>query len=271
MINQETLDGLKNIGLNLYERKLYSTLLARGTATVGELSELASVPRSRAYDVLESLATKGFVIINNSKPLKFVVIPPQEAMKKTKKILRDDHEKDIEKINQFMKSESITKLNELYTKGVSLINPAELSGSFKGEYSMNMHLTTLVDNAKKSIDIITTEKGLETLYSNHEDTLKNAADKGIKIRIIAPITKGNEKITDAIKEFAEFKNTQENKNISGIPLGKMTLIDHEHTVFGLTDDKDTHSSQEVSFWTNSNHFTRNFAKNTFELIWKQLD
>ena len=271
MISSETLDGLKNIGLNLYERKLYSALLARGTATVGELSELASVPRSRAYDVLESLATKGFVIINNSKPLKFVVIAPQEAMKKAKKMLRDNHEKNLDKIDTFIDSKHLQELSELYSKGVSLINPADLSGSFKGEYSMNMHLGTLVDNAEKSIDIVTTEKGLSTIHTNHFDALKKAAEKGIKIRLIAPVTKENQKVADEIKDFAELKNINDSKNKSNIPVGKMTLIDNNHTIFGLTDDKSTHASQEVSFWTNSDHFTNNFAKTSFELIWKHLD
>ena len=66
MISQQTLDALKGIGLNLYERKLYASLLARGTSTAGELSEMATVPRSRSYDVLESLADKGFVVVQHA-------------------------------------------------------------------------------------------------------------------------------------------------------------------------------------------------------------
>ncbi|MBM3304269.1 MAG: TrmB family transcriptional regulator, partial [Candidatus Aenigmarchaeota archaeon] len=56
----ESLDALKSIGLNLYERKIFVALLAKGVATAAEVSEIASVPRSRSYDVLESLADKGF-------------------------------------------------------------------------------------------------------------------------------------------------------------------------------------------------------------------
>ena len=271
MISQETLDKLKNIGLNLYERKLYSSLLARGTATVGELSELASVPRSRAYDVLESLESKGFVIINHSKPLKFVVIPPKDALKKSKTILTDTHNNNLGKIDKFIESDSIKELNNLYDQGVALINPADMSGSFKGEYSMNMHISSLVDDAKDSIDLMTTEKGLESLEENHFDVMKKAAQKGIKIRIIAPITKNNRKIADKFAEFTTIKNISDNTDELELPIGKLTVIDKTHTILGLTDDKKTHSSQNVSFWTKSDHFTDNFAKNTFEMVWKQLE
>ena len=66
-----TLDALKSIGLNLYERKIFVSLLTKGVATAAEVSEMANVPRSRSYDVLESLAEKGFVLVQPSKPIKY--------------------------------------------------------------------------------------------------------------------------------------------------------------------------------------------------------
>ena len=60
------LDTLKSIGLNLYERKIFVALLAKGVATAAEVSEIANVPRSRSYDVLQSLAEKGFVLVQPS-------------------------------------------------------------------------------------------------------------------------------------------------------------------------------------------------------------
>ena len=45
LASQKVLDSLKGIGLNLYERKLWVALLARGTSTAGELSAMATVPR----------------------------------------------------------------------------------------------------------------------------------------------------------------------------------------------------------------------------------
>ena len=56
--------------LNLYEVKIWTALLSRGVSTAGELSDIANVPRSRTYDVLESLEKKGFIIMKLGKPIK---------------------------------------------------------------------------------------------------------------------------------------------------------------------------------------------------------
>src|SRR3989304_2084439 len=90
--SQHVLDALKQIGLNLYERKLWVALLLRGSATAGELSSLSKVPHSRTYDVLESLAEKGFVMVQTAKPLKYMAIPPTEALERAKKKLREDYD-----------------------------------------------------------------------------------------------------------------------------------------------------------------------------------
>ena len=60
IVKDELLSNLRRyFDLNLYEVKLWAALLSRGVSTAGELSDIADVPRSRSYDVLESLEKKG--------------------------------------------------------------------------------------------------------------------------------------------------------------------------------------------------------------------
>ena len=47
-------------GLNLYEARAY-LILIRGAASPGEIADKAQIPKPRVYDVLRSLASKGFV------------------------------------------------------------------------------------------------------------------------------------------------------------------------------------------------------------------
>jgi len=63
IVGKEFLTKLKDFGINSYEAKIWTALLSRGVSTAGELSDIANVPRSRSYDVLESLEKKGFVIM----------------------------------------------------------------------------------------------------------------------------------------------------------------------------------------------------------------
>jgi len=48
--------------LNIYETKVWLALLSKGISSAGEIAEISGVPRSRTYDVLESLEKRGFVI-----------------------------------------------------------------------------------------------------------------------------------------------------------------------------------------------------------------
>ncbi|MBW6462480.1 MAG: hypothetical protein K0B07_05545 [DPANN group archaeon] len=268
MISSETLDALKNIGLNLYERKLYSALIARGTSNVGELSELASVPRSRAYDVLESLSEKGFVIIKHAKPMQYVAVDPVVAIDKSKTILKDSFDRTITRMNTFSTSNFMNELSELYTGGLSLVNPSELSGSFKGNYSMNLHSNTLIKGAGKSIDIITTASGVKKLWDVHSNLFKKANKNGINIRIAAPMNSDNSNEIKALSEIAEIRDLKSSEH--KLPVGRMMVVDGKQVLFGLTDDSKTHESQDTAFWSASDHFSEHFAQNVFEMVWKHI-
>ena len=75
IVKDEFLNKLRRyFGLNLYEVKIWAALLSRGVSTAGELSDIANVPRSRSYDVLESLEKKGFV--NLAKSMNKVSLTP---------------------------------------------------------------------------------------------------------------------------------------------------------------------------------------------------
>ena len=63
IVQNHFIKKLKDFGLNSYEAKIWTALLSRGVSSAGELSDIANVPRSRAYDILESLEKKGFILI----------------------------------------------------------------------------------------------------------------------------------------------------------------------------------------------------------------
>ena len=87
IVKDEFLGRLRKIfDLNLYEVKVWTALLSRGTSTAGELSTISDVPRSRTYDILESLEKKGFIVMKLGKPIKFVAINPKKLLKELRKI-----------------------------------------------------------------------------------------------------------------------------------------------------------------------------------------
>jgi len=88
IVKEEFLSRLRKIfDLNLYEVKVWTALLSRGVSTAGELSNISDVPRSRTYDILESLEKKGFIVMKLGKPIKFVALKPEEVIERVKRNL----------------------------------------------------------------------------------------------------------------------------------------------------------------------------------------
>lgn len=254
----EVLDALKNIGLNLYERKIFVALLAKGVATAAEVSEIAEVPRSRSYDVLESLADKGFVVVQPSKPIKYVALAPKEALERTKENLKKRHEETIERINRMKNSPVLVELESIHKEGFDTLRPIEMTGTLKGKVMINRQLQSAFKSAKKSINILTTEQGLNDLYLNHYRTLRKMDKMGIKLKILAPLN--DNKIAGTFSEIAEIRNINS-------PLGRVFTIDSENILMALTDDK-THETQDIAFWASSSHVADSIIEPLFNNLWK---
>ena len=265
--SQETLDKLEDIGLNMYERKIYSALLGRGISTAGELSEMTNVPRSRAYDVLESLAEKGFVVIKSSQPMEYVSIPPQQAIENMKAQHQEDLEEKLAKLDTMKESEAVTELEELYDQGVELVDPAEMSGSLKGSRQVNQHMGTMFKDAEESIKILTSEEGLNDLNNNHSDLLKECKDKGVNVRILSPVSEANRQAYDALSKHTEIKHLDEDK-LPAIPDGRFTIVDNNAVTMSMTHDN-VHSTQDTHFWSKSGHMAESMLEPMFDNLWDQ--
>ena len=111
IVQKDFLNKLKDFGLNSYESKLWIALLSRGVSTAGELSDISNVPRSRAYDVLESLEKKGFIVVKIGKPIKYLAVPPPEVVERVKKKVTEEADHQTGILNKLKKSELLEELN----------------------------------------------------------------------------------------------------------------------------------------------------------------
>jgi sugar-specific transcriptional regulator TrmB len=264
--SQETLDKLEDIGLNMYERKIYAALLGRGVSTAGELSEMTNVPRSRAYDVLESLAEKGFVVIKSSKPMEYVSIPPNEAIENIKKQHQKELEEKLDRLEGFKDSSAVQELEELYDQGVELVEPSEMSGSLKGSHQINQHLGTMFQEASESIKIATTQKGLEDLAENHSDLLQEAKDNGVNVKILADVSESNMEAYESLRNVAEVRHLDEEvADEFDIPNGRFAIVDDNLTM-SMTHDE-VHKTQDTAFWTRSSHMSEDTMEPVFDMLW----
>ena len=141
IIKDDLLSKLRRyFDLNLYEVKLWGSLLSRGVSTAGELSDIADVPRSRSYDVLESLEKKGFVVMKLGKPIKYIAIPPNEVVDRVKKNMHLNAQEKVRRLESVKGSPLMQELETLHTQGIALVDPTDLSGCLRGRHNVYNHL-----------------------------------------------------------------------------------------------------------------------------------
>jgi len=260
IVQKDFLNKLKDFGINSYEAKIWTALLSRGVSTAGELSDIANVPRSRSYDVLESLEKKGFVIMKIGKPIKYIAVPPSEVLERVKKNIKDEADRTAATMDELKDSEILNDLTTLHKNGVEMVDPMEMSGAVKGRDNLDDHLNMMIRDAEKSIIIATTEEGLKREADVLIRTLKKAKERGVDIKIAAPITKETEEIKE-LKKVATIKDLKLN--------ARFCIVDNESVIFMLAHDTEVHPSYDVGVWVNTILFSSALSQ-LFDLAWRTV-
>lgn len=263
IIKEEFLSRLRKIfDLNLYEARVWTALLSRGVSTAGELSNISDVPRSRTYDILESLEKKGFIVMKIGKPIKFVALKPEEVIERVKKNLVITAQEKSKRLEKLRNDEVLHELNNLFTNGIKFVEPADLSGSLRGRQNMHNHLDMMIRGAEKSITLVTTADGLNRKLEVLLPSLEKAKRRGVAVRIAAPIVPENVKVA---KEFAKVADVRHVNNFQG----RFAVIDAEEVMFMLLDDKSVHPNYDVAVWLSTEYFAKALEQ-MFELAWNQF-
>jgi HTH-type transcriptional regulator, sugar sensing transcriptional regulator len=262
IVKEEFLSKLRRyFKLNLYEVKIWAALLSRGVSTAGELSDIANVPRSRSYDVLESLEKKGFVVMKLGKPIKYMAVAPDEVVERVKKNMSSEVQERVQRLEDLKGSELIGELNNLHTQGIDLVEPSDLSGSLRGRHNLYNHLELTLRNAEQSVLLMTTAQGLIRKVEGLKPTLEKIKKRGVKIRVAVPITKENAAAAKDIAEVAEVRHTD-----SG---ARFCVVDGKEIIFMVLDDQDVHPTYDIGIWVNTPFFA-NAMEDLFNVAWQSM-
>lgn len=208
----EIVEKLKEIGLNEYQSKVYIALLKKFPATGYEISKLANIPQSRAYDTLKTLETLHIAIPSNTKPVTYTPIKPRELTKRYKR--------KIDSTINFLEKKLPDIKEDNYTEPVL---------SVSGRTKIVDKITEIIKNAQKTIFIALFSQD----YKYLETHLLDAYNRGLDVKIV--------KYDNFICNFG--KSFQH----SGIPMlehyfnGKFVFLaaDNNEGLFGITQPAKT--------------------------------
>jgi len=191
MESARIINTLKRLGLTEYESRAYIALLEHGEADALEISRRSGVPRTRIYDILSKLESRGFIQgLKGTRPTIYIALPPSHTLKP----LKDSIVKDLE--------DALNDLEQLYLRNSS---PQRYHvWLFRGIRAYGTALR-LIDEAEESILV-------RIIYLPH-DVLENLLDKlrevkadGIDIYLIIDAkilstSMSRENVAEIVKEF----------------------------------------------------------------------
>ena len=238
-MDTEALNLLKRAGLNEYESKVYLGLLNYGSTSASNISDIASIPRPRTYDVLSKLEKKGFVTMQPGRPTKFAASPVNEAFKslerhKTRKHLKKiDELKDIE--NRLRKKSKTAVIKEDKTDELWMLS------NFT---NIKSKIETLIEGAQDTVVIAGNEDGIDRKLKAFKESLKIAKQNGAAVKVVSP-NKADHEFEDVIADPHRM------------------IIADDNVVFFLNDGSDP--KQDKGVWIKSDFVSSNLKK----MLWLQ--
>src|SRR5213593_4326555 len=86
-------EQLEHIGLAMYERKALMALMLCGVADAATLCREGSVPTSKIYLAMETLAGLGLVQVQPTRPKMFAALPAEVVVNRVVEIARERSER----------------------------------------------------------------------------------------------------------------------------------------------------------------------------------
>ena len=244
IMKQDLIRQIKDyFNLNIYETKVWVALLSKGIASAGEIAELSGVPRSRTYDVLESLEKRGFAIIKIGKPVKYIAVKPTEVIEKIKSNTLNEAQKKVKSLSNLKTTQEYVELESLYNSGIDPIKSQEITGALKGRSNIISRLREIIESAKKEVFICTSALDFEDKSRVLIPVLEKAMKKDIKIKLALS---GDLERIKKLNARYNFKAKQIDSN------ARLFMADRNEIIFMITAPN---SDEEIGVWLQSPFFT----------------
>ena len=238
---QFLLDLRKHFRLNIYEVKIWTALLSRGIASAGELADISGVPRSRCYDVLETLEKKGFIIMKIGKPIKYIAVEPSAILERVKKDIENDAERMVMQFENIKGTNEFKELELLHKTGIQHVDISAISKSIVGRTSINRYIKDMLSKAKSNAHIVANQQNIERMAKLLKGFMQNFGKKGVKAKLYSPFNK------DILKKLQSIEHAEHNANSC------FATVDGKEMLF-LVSNTDASPDYEVAIWINSPFF-----------------
>lgn len=237
----------EHFDLNIYETKVWLALLSKGIVTAGETAELSGVPRSRTYDVLESLSKRGFAIIKMGKPVQYIAVEPKTVLERMQTNVLNKAQEKVNTLSNLKNTSDYQEIVQLHKDGVTSVKLEDLSGHIKGRANLLGKLKEMFASAEKEILIHTSIDDFEDKSRVISPLLKKIDPEKIKLKI--SLSGDSHRIRRfASRNDLKIKESEQN--------GKYYVTDKKEMLFMIHPEN---AEEEIGLWVNSPYFANSLT------------
>lgn len=164
-MKETILETLKNLNFTEYEAKAYLALLEESPLTGYAVAKNSGVPRSRIYEVLDSLVIRGDILVSPGNTPQYHPVPAKELIKNRRMKAEENFELAEKSLAEFERSS----------------NDRENIWNITGSNEILDKVKACIVSAKKRILLEIWKEEYEELESN----LREAANRGVSVTIIS--------------------------------------------------------------------------------------
>ena len=254
----ELIKKLKDyFSLNIYETKVWLALLSKGISSAGEVSELSGVPRSRTYDVFESLEKQGFVIQKLGKPVKYIAVKPEIVIEKLKNNTFKVSEERIKTLSGLKDTVEYKELKKLHNTGIEPIKNHELSTSIKGRSNLYLQMKAVMEGSEKMVYLTSSAYELLSKQKMFKEIFTKLKKRNVDVKVM--ISDDEDEAKKLSKKFGVI--------IRSKPINSRFVISDKTELIFTIKPTNVHEDFDYGVWINSPFFINSLVY-LFDTAWK---
>jgi sugar-specific transcriptional regulator TrmB len=216
---ERAVELLQKLGLKEYEAKSFVALSRRSHGTAKDISETSEVPRTRVYDAIRVLESKGLVETQHSNPQVFRAVSIDEAAD----TLRSEYEERTESLRRTLRG--LDPVEDETTTEVT-----HEVWALSGDAGITSRTQQLIENADEELILVV---GHESIVTDRlVEHLRAARDRGVDVLVGTVSGALRDRVREALPEVNVFVSGLEWLSRSAFPgdeteISRLLLADRE--------------------------------------------
>ncbi|MHA1731617.1 MAG: TrmB family transcriptional regulator [Promethearchaeota archaeon] len=248
-IDQEVYAALKEFGLTDYETRAYVTLVINGTSSAKDISDDTGIPYSRIYDVLTALENRGWVLVQQGRPMLYQAARPLDVSQLARK--------EIESKFKRIETALVEKLEPLF--GNSEEVDATPIWILRG--NVEKKVRELLDAVQKNVYVLLASGREEELKFFFDDFLK-AHTRKVDVSVIVPT---GYSIHDKML-WRKMDTISKVKETPNPPFDGFVFDDSDAIIFLSSFVDITVQEENMTFWISDLKLV-SYLKTYFNMVW----